>query len=122
MSLELSMLTFDCQNAVNLARFWSVTLGRPVDPGASEEYAGIGAVDESPSQVAWLFVNSADRKQGTSGFHPDLTSPDWEAEADRLVSLGATRQGAFDVDGIRWIALTDPEGNRFNVFAPRPNT
>jgi predicted enzyme related to lactoylglutathione lyase len=121
MSLELGMLTFDCDNAASLARFWSGALGRPVDPGASEDYAGVGALDEQPSTATWLFVKVAEPKQGRNRFHPDLTSPDWEAEADRLVALGATRQGAFEVDGVRWIALTDPEGNDFNIFAPRPN-
>jgi hypothetical protein len=93
---------------------------RPVDPGASEDDAAIGALDENPTRVTWLFVKVAGRKLSTTSFHPDLTSPDWEAEADRLVALGATRQGAFEVDGVRWIALTDPEGNKFNIFAPRP--
>jgi Glyoxalase-like domain len=123
MALELGMLTFDCDNAVGLARFWSAALGRPVDPGASEDYAAIGAVNEQPSTAStatWLFVKVAEPRRGRNRFHPDLTSPDWEAEADRLVAIGASRQGAFEVDGVRWIALTDPEGNEFNVFAPRP--
>ena len=35
-----------------------------------------------------------------------------EAEADRLVALGADRQRLFEDDEM-WIVMTDPEGNEF---------
>jgi len=121
MSLSLGMLTFDCEDAARLAAFWSAVLDRPVDPGATADYAGIGAVDEGPDLVAWLFVRAPAGAGRASGrFHPDLTSPDWEAEADRVVALGATLVARHAVGGVRWVALRDPEGNAFNIFAPRP--
>jgi hypothetical protein len=40
-----------------------------------------------------------------------------EAEAARLVSLGATRLGTLDEEGLDHyaVALTDPEGNEFDI-------
>jgi DNA-binding transcriptional MerR regulator len=39
------------------------------------------------------------------------------AEAERLVSFGATRGAEFDEAGAHWITLTDPEGNEFDLVA-----
>jgi hypothetical protein len=33
---------------------------------------------------------------------------------------GMTRVGEHDMSGVRWIILHGPEGNPFDVFAPRP--
>jgi hypothetical protein len=107
MSLSLGMLTFDCTDAAGLARFWSGVLGRPVDPGASKDYATIGP--GTSSQPTWMFVKVPGAKQARNRFHPDLTSPAWLAEADRVVALGATRLGDLEVDGVRWVALADHE-------------
>lgn len=38
-----------------------------------------------------------------------------DAEAERLVALGATKQRAWDEDGGHWVVLLDPEGNEFCV-------
>jgi hypothetical protein len=40
-----------------------------------------------------------------------------ETEVDRLLALGARRLGDFDEGGARWVTLTDPEGNEFDVLA-----
>lgn len=62
-----------------------------------------------------MFVRVPGPKGAKNRFHPDLTSEDWPAEADRIGALGATRVGVI---GVRWTALVDPEGNEFNIFAP----
>ena len=49
--------------------------------------------------------------------HPDLTASDLEGEVDRVVALGATRQSEHDEDGTRWVTLSDPEGNEFDIVA-----
>ena len=41
MSVNLYAVTLDCSNATELAAFWSTVLGRPVDEGATEEFAAI---------------------------------------------------------------------------------
>lgn len=47
--------------------------------------------------------------------HLDLWVSDIEAEAQRLVGLGAQRQSAQPLEelGSRWIVMADPEGNEF---------
>lgn len=53
-------------------------------------------------------------KKGTNRLFPELTLPpgaDGEAEAGRVVSLGATRTGTGD--GVRTMML-DPDGNEFS--------
>ena len=51
----------------------------------------------------------------------DLLAPthamDWAAEVERVVGLGATRVAEFDEYGTRWVTLTDPEGNVFDIGA-----
>ncbi len=46
--------------------------------------------------------------------HLDLTCADLEAEAERLVALGASVFARYD----GWITLTDQEGNEFCVQRP----
>lgn len=47
----------------------------------------------------------------------DVQAEDLEAEAARLVALGAVRrqEAAHQEFGIRWILLADPEGNEVCV-------
>jgi hypothetical protein len=47
--------------------------------------------------------------------HLDLAVSGWEAEIARLIGLGATRARDFEEDGARWITLTDPDGNEFDL-------
>jgi predicted enzyme related to lactoylglutathione lyase len=118
MALSLGMLSFPTRDAAKLAAFWGEVLGRPVDDGATAAYATIGFADDG---LTWMFVESDEPRPG--GFHPDLGGEDdWREEADRVCELGATRGDEHDVEGVRWINLTDPEGNSFDVFAPRPGS
>ena len=47
--------------------------------------------------------------------HLDLHVDDAEAEAARLVGLGASRLGDGALGDFRWITMADPEGNEFCV-------
>ena len=46
MSVDLLAVTFDCADATALASFWSAVLERPVDDGASEDFAAIGLASD----------------------------------------------------------------------------
>lgn len=110
------MLSFQTRDAARLASFWSKVLERPVDEGATEAYATIGLNEEG---LTWMFVHSDNPRHG--GFHPDLGGDDdWREQAGRVTSFGATRGEEHEVNGVRWINLLDPEGNPFDIFAPRP--
>lgn len=117
MSVFIGMLTFDCADAAALARFWSQVVERPVDDGATEQYATISMGE--PTGQTLMFVQVPEGKSAKNRFHPDLSAPAWRVEIERMVRLGATRLGEHEMNGARWVSLADPEGNEFDVFAPR---
>ena len=49
--------------------------------------------------------------------HVDLAVADLAAEVARIVGLGVTRPAEREWEGIRWVTLTDPEGNEFDLVA-----
>ena len=117
MSVDLYAVTLDCSNATELATFWSRVLDKPVDEGATAEFAAIGLQDPPQLRPHWMFIKVAEGKVVKNRFHPDLMAADLETEVKRLVNVGAVRQAAFEEGGARWITLQDPEGNEFDVVA-----
>jgi hypothetical protein len=124
MSVRLAAVTIDCENALVAAEFWSATLARPIDPGASVEFASIGmpghrdptgwSISDADGPT-WLFTRVPEPKAAKNRMHVDLAAPDVEAEVTRLVELGATRVEDMDEWGYQWTVLRDPEGNEFCV-------
>jgi catechol 2,3-dioxygenase-like lactoylglutathione lyase family enzyme len=112
MSLALTHVTFDCADAAATAAFWSAALGRPIDDGASPEYATLAG-----GAPGWMFIRVPEPKSTKNRVHPDLTTDDLEGELTRLKDLGATHLADHDEDGTRWATLADPEGNEFDVVA-----
>jgi len=115
--VSLYAVTLDCSNATELATFWSTVLDRPVDAGATEQFAAIGLQDPPELRPHWMFIKVPEGKVAKNRVHPDLVAADLDAEVERLVRVGAVRQAAFKEDGTRWITLLDPEGNEFDVVA-----
>jgi predicted enzyme related to lactoylglutathione lyase len=112
------MYSFDCRDAAALAGFWSRVLERPLDAGATLEYATIGFDDEGPT---WMFVRSEEPGEGRNRLMLDLGGEEnWRQEAERVQRLGATRIAEHEVQGARWVELRDPENNTFRIFGPRP--
>ena len=122
MTARIAALTFDCDDALVVGRFWSAALGRPLDPRASGDFASIGMpghrdtsgwrLDEEPTL---LFAKVPEGKVAKNRMHVDLAAPDREAEVTRLVELGATRVADVDEWGYEWTVMQDPEGNEFCV-------
>ena len=118
---RIAQWTLDVQDVDVMARFWSEALGyRAVrdDDGRSihlhpPEGAGRLAL------TVWLQA-SAGPKVGKNRDHPDLACQGGgEAEADRLVALGATRIDVGQPADAGFIVLADPEGNEFCVLRER---
>ena len=64
------------------------------------------------------FVATDTPKTGKNRLHLDLGGgPDWAAEVQRLLTLGATRADIGQGD-VPWDVLADPEGNEFCVLRP----
>ncbi|TWD84188.1 hypothetical protein FB561_5363 [Kribbella amoyensis] len=97
--------------------FWSKALDWPLVWDQDEETA-IQARPGTP-KITWGGPPVAP-KYGQNRLHLDLAPPagsDQQAEAERLVGLGATRLGLDTGDAAIWMA--DPDGNEFTVLSPR---
>ena len=116
MTVSLHAVTFDCDDALALARFWSELLGRSVDDGGNADFATIGLADENDFGPGWMFVKVPEAKSAKNRCHPDLTTDDRAAAVGRATAAGAERVGDFDEGGVRWTTLLDPEGNEFDII------
>jgi hypothetical protein len=135
-------VTFDCAAPVALADFWASALGyRPGDPPEGfatwEEWAAkLEIVDEERDEGAWLddpeqrrprlhFQQVPEPKTVKNRLHLDLNASDGptaplerrkeqvDAEAARLVALGARRFAIYEATDHYHIVMRDPEGNEF---------
>ena len=61
------------------------------------------------------FQKVDDPTPGKNKVHLDLTSVDVDAEVDRLVAAGATLVERRGEEGFRWVTMSDPHGNLFDV-------
>jgi predicted enzyme related to lactoylglutathione lyase len=111
MSVRLGSITFDCRDALILARFWGAVLERAVSDTATPEFAQL------PGVPIWSFYAVPEPKTAKNRMHVDLEVAELEAEVSRLASLGATVLKEFDEGGYRWVTLSDPDGNEFDVVA-----
>jgi hypothetical protein len=125
MTVQIASVTFDCTDALAVGSFWSAALGRPLDPGASGEYAAIGfagrrdragwAPVDGEHHPTWLFVRVPEGKVAKNRVHLDVMTPDVESEVGRLVGLGGTKVADKEEYGYTWTVMTDVEGNEFCV-------
>jgi hypothetical protein len=108
-------LTFDCVDALLVARFWAMALGSDVDEGSTSEKAFV----EAP---AWggpnmWFRGNRGAKTNPNRLHLDLRSlTTMHDEVERLVALGASIVATYDDITV----MNDPEGNEFCV-EPAPD-
>lgn len=116
MTTSLYGLTFDCADVLRTARFWSDVLGRPLDEQSTPEFATIGVFGPGSGEPAWMFLAVPEGKTAKNRFHADFISPDLDAEVARLTGLGANQHSEHSEGDVRWVTLTDPEGNEFDVI------
>ncbi|MGH8986495.1 MAG: VOC family protein [Acidimicrobiia bacterium] len=108
-------LVLDCHDPEALAGFWSEAVGYQ-NIGAAGSYALLLPPDDQPGPQL-LLQRVPEPKAAKNRMHFDIHTPDIEAEATRLVSLGATRlqEDALSEHGNTWVLMHDPEGNEFCV-------
>ena len=112
---RLAGFIIDCEGGSlgAAAGFWSQALGLPVtdpDEGGEDKYA---CLDGS---ALGLHIE-VQKVTHPSRVHLDIESDDIEAEAARLIALGA-KEISRPNDG-RWIVLEAPTGHRFCVVRAR---
>ena len=56
MPARVGNISFDCDDVLKMAAFWSGVLGRPIDKGSSKVYASIGGADGVRQEPAWYFT------------------------------------------------------------------
>jgi predicted enzyme related to lactoylglutathione lyase len=107
-------LVLDCADPDRLAEFWAAALGY-THVGAAGSYVLL--VSSEPGAPKLLLQRVPEPKSGKNRMHLDIEVPDIEAEARRLVGLGATRiaDEPLAEHGTTWVLMSDPEGNEFCV-------
>jgi predicted enzyme related to lactoylglutathione lyase len=108
-------VSFDAQDAYASASFWAQVLGRTVAEGGDVTNATIDGDPAVPgSRIG--FHQVPEGKSAKNRLHLDLITSDFDAETERLIGLGASKLNEVN-DGGRWVTLSDPEGNEFDVIA-----
>ena len=108
-------VTFDARDAKAAASFWAAALGRTVADGADDTSAAVDADPAVPgSRIG--FQQVPEDKKVKNRMHFDLVTAEFDAETERLSSLGATKLGEVNAH-IHYITFADPEGNEFDLIA-----
>jgi hypothetical protein len=117
MSNSLYGVSVDCTDASAVARFWGEVLGRQVADDATAEHAVLMAGDVTSSGPRLTFNKVPEAKAVKNRVHLDLITDTFDAEAERLLSLGAEKLHDFQRQKFRWATFTDIEGNEFDLIA-----
>ena len=117
MTNSLLAVTFDCADAPALARFWADVLGRQVAEGSTSEHAVLLPSNGDASGPRITFNKVPEPKTVKNRLHLDVISDTFDAETERLVSLGARRLSDLQRDTSRWTTFADIEGNEFDLIA-----
>jgi hypothetical protein len=110
MTTYIKSVTFDCADALVVARFWAAALGGELDEDATAEKAFV----EPPGWggPALWFQRVPEPRTAKLRMHFDLRAPaGMEAEVARLEGLGATVFERHE----SLIVMQDPEGHEFCV-------
>jgi hypothetical protein len=107
----------DGSDAGRLAGFWSRLLERPIDDGASADFASIGMAGAGSGTEVWMFHKVPETKVAKNRSHVDLASDDLEKAVAQALDLGATRIADIQEGGYQWTTLADPDGNEFDIVA-----
>jgi predicted enzyme related to lactoylglutathione lyase len=113
MAISLIAISIDGADITRLAQFWADVLDQPVSPGASDSFAAITTRDG----LRLMFHQVPEGKVVKNRVHPDLAATDYDAETERVISLGAVQLNDIEQGGSRWRTFADPEGNEFDLVA-----
>ena len=113
--LVLENVTFDCADPRRLAAFWSEATGYRIEQ-QSDHMATLSPGQGSRPNL--LFMKVPEPRTVKNRVHLDFGVSDIEAEAARLIGLGATRGESHREEGFVWAVMADPEGNEFCIGHP----
>ncbi len=118
MGLRVQSVSFDCADAVALARFWSEALGWRITYEEDDEVVIEPPVGSREDGVVpdILFLPVPEGKVVKNRVHLDLRPDDQAREVARLEALGAERVDVGQDESVTWVVMADPEGNEFCVL------
>lgn len=106
----IKSVTFDCTDALRVARFWAEALGSNIDEDSTPQKAYVEAAGWGGPNM-W-FNSVPEPKTAKNRMHFDLRAPGpLPDEVRRLTDLGAR----VTKDGTDLVVMADPEGNEFCV-------
>jgi predicted enzyme related to lactoylglutathione lyase len=107
-------LVLDCEDPEKLATFWAPALGY-ANVGRAGSYVLLLPNDGDGPQL--LLQKVPEPKSAKNRMHLDFHVVDIEAEAQRLIELGARRvePEPLEEHDTHWFLMEDPEGNEFCV-------
>ena len=112
MTLDLTMVTFDCSDPAKLAGWWAENFEGKVQELIPGEFMAV--IRPDGPRLGFQYV--PDRAPGKNRVHLDFSAADVDAEVSRLTAAGAGEVGRQSIgDNFRWVTLSDPEGNVFCV-------
>jgi predicted enzyme related to lactoylglutathione lyase len=117
MTMRVRNLTFDCADAMPLAKFWSAMTGWNIFYDDDPEVV-VAPAYPNPDDIGMLFIPVPEGKTAKNRIHFDVEPTDCtrDAQVSKAVELGATIVGDFrNEDGSGWVTLGDPEGNEFCI-------
>jgi predicted enzyme related to lactoylglutathione lyase len=113
--LTVENVTFDCADPRGLAEFWAEATGHKIEQ-QSDDLVWLSPT--GGSQPNLIFMKVPEPRTVKNRAHVDFRVPDLEAEAARLIALGATRGALHREHGFVWAVMADPEGNEFCIGHP----
>jgi catechol 2,3-dioxygenase-like lactoylglutathione lyase family enzyme len=119
----VGMYAFRSTDPRRLADFWAELMELPISEHSTDELVMLD-FDHQVGPVTWMFHRDPTAGTGSARLGLDIGGEgddyDWQSIAARAEKAGATRTADRAEGAVRWVEMTDPDGNPFRVFAPRP--
>ncbi len=110
----VAAVVFDCADPEGIAPFWAAATGWAA---LGQDDQGVWFRDVTAGGPYLDLHRVSEPKQGRLRVHLDIApsaADDHAAEVERLRAIGAREADAGQTD-VRWVVLTDPEGNELSV-------
>jgi hypothetical protein len=111
--MKLVMVTIDCLEPVSLADWYISVFGGEVIENMDGFFVSVGM---GGFRVAFQKVEAV--TPGKNRVHLDFhTTEDLKQTVDEILAKGAKRKADYQMAGLDWVTLEDPEGNVFDVVS-----
>lgn len=117
---RICYITIDINSFEIGVSFWSQALGAELEGFSTTGNSDIvyRRLRVPDSDIRILLQLVPEKKTAKTRIHIDIETDDTDAEAERLVKLGAKKQRLMDERGFRFWVMEDPFGNEFCVLQP----